>query len=256
MRYNQDHTLFDEEKLSMAAPSRVLPNKKTEDERIPPLQAGDRLTVEEFERRYEAMPHVNKAELINGVVYMPSPVTHDDHGAPHFRIITWIGTYLTFTPGADGGDNSTLRMQVGENQPQADGFLRILPSHGGQSRTSEDGYVEGAPEWISEIAASSASYDLHDKFDAYQKNHVREYVVWRVWDDAIDWFILRGEKYERMPLGADGIYRSEVFPGLWLDPVALVRRDMMRVFEVVQQGVQSPEHAAFVAKMQAQAKQG
>ena len=42
--------------------------------RILPLEHGDHLTREEFERRYEAMPHVRKAELIEGVVYMPSPV--------------------------------------------------------------------------------------------------------------------------------------------------------------------------------------
>ncbi|HLW66255.1 MAG TPA: Uma2 family endonuclease [Gemmataceae bacterium] len=240
----------------MAAPTRVLPTKKNEDERVPPLQTGDRLTAEEFERRYAAMPEINKAELINGVVYMPSPVSLEDHGSPHFDLITWLGVYRAFTTGINGGDNSSLKLEVGANRPQPDAFLRIYQSHGGQSRVDAKGYVLAAPEWIGEIAASSVSYDLHDKLTAYQQNHVREYVVWRVRDEAIDWFVLRGEKLERLPLVADGIYRSEVFPGLWLDVAAMIRRDMPRVFEVAQRGVQSPEHADFVARLQARATQG
>jgi hypothetical protein len=250
MRYNQDHTLFGEEKLSMAAPTRVLPTKKKEDEPIPPLQAGDRLTAEEFERRYHAMPEIHKAELINGVVYMPSPVSLEDHGSPHFDLIAWLGLYRAFTAGINGGDNSSLKLEVGANRPQPDAFLRIYESHGGQSRVDAKGYVLAAPEWIGEIAASSVSYDL---LDAYQKNHVREYVVWRVRDEVIDWFILRDDKFEALALGADGIYRCEVFPGLWLDAAAMIRRDMPRVLEVVQQGIQSPEHAAFVAHLQGRA---
>src|SRR5258708_3739011 len=109
---------------------------KPAEDHIRPLQPGDRLTVAEFERRYAAMPGTIKAELINGVVYMPSPVNHDDHGGPHLMLGTWLGTYMAMTPGVDGGDNSTLRLQVGESQPQPDAFLRILPSHGGPSRTA------------------------------------------------------------------------------------------------------------------------
>lgn len=215
---------------------------------IPPLRAGDRLTRAEFERRYEAMPGIKKAELVEGVVYMPSPVRDDDHGGPHFDVIGWLFFYRAHTPGVKGGDNSTLRLDL-DNEPQPDACLRVLTECGGQARIV-DGYVEGGPELIAEVSASSASYDLHDKLNAYRRNGVQEYVVWRVWDDAIDWFILRDGTYDRLPLTADGLYKSEVFPGLWLDPAALVSGDMSRVLEVLQTGLASPEHAEFATKLQ------
>lgn len=215
---------------------------------VPPLRAGDRLTRAEFERRYEAMPDVTKAELIEGVVYMPSPVSTDEHGAPHADTITWLGVYRAFTPGVQVGDNSTLRLDL-SNEPQPDAFLRILPEFGGRSSTV-DGYVHDGPELIAEISASSASYDLHDKLDAYRRTGVREYVVWRVWDRAIDWFVLREGQYELLTLSPAGLFQSEVFPGLWLDPAALIRGEMSRVIQVAQQGLASPEHAAFVGRLQ------
>jgi len=226
------------------------PGSELNGDRVPRLQAGDRLTVEEFERRYAAMPDLKKAELINGVVYMPSPVLHEEHGSPHFDVIGWLAYYRAMTAGVDGGDNSTLRLQVGANRPQPDAFLRILPSFGGRS-TTVDGYVVGGPELIAEISASSASYDLHDKLNIYQKNQVLEYVVWRVWDKAVDWFVLRSEHYESLPADPVGIYRSQVFPGLWLDGAAMLRRDLAQVLRTLQLGLASPEHASFVAQLQA-----
>jgi Uma2 family endonuclease len=225
----------------------AVPQLQTLRPQVPPLRNGDRLTRTEFERRYGAMPNVHKAELVEGVVYMPSPVNTEEHADPHADMITWLGFYRTFTPGVRVGDNGTLRLDM-DNEPQPDVFLRILPEHGGQSRTV-DGYVEGAPELTGEIAASSASYDLHDKRNAYRRNGVREYVVWRVWDRAIDWFVLREGRFVPLPAGPDGLYHSEVFPGLWLDPAALLSGDMQQVLQVVQQGVNSPEHTAFVEKL-------
>jgi Uma2 family endonuclease len=213
--------------------------------RIPPLQTGDHLTRDEFERRYRAMPHAHRAELIEGVVYMPSPVSAADHGEPHFDLITWLGLYRARTPQVKGGDNSTLRLDL-DNEPQPDGYLRLVEECGGQARLV-DGYVTGAPELVLEIAASSASYDLHEKLNAYRRNGVREYVIWRVWDEAIDWLVLRQGRYE--PLApVDGVYRSEVFPGLWLDAAAVLRSDLARVLEVLQQGLAGQEHADFVRK--------
>jgi Uma2 family endonuclease len=211
---------------------------------IPPLRNGDHLTREEFERRYAAMPEVTKAELIEGVVHMPSPVSAQDHGEPHFDFITWLGVYRAHTPVVRGGDNSTLRLDL-DNEPQPDGYLRLLPEFGGQTRL-EEGYIVGAPELIAEVAASSASYDLHEKLNAYRRNGVREYVVWRVWDATIDWFVQRGGRFDSLPL-ADGFCKSEVFPGLWLDPDAVLRGDLARVLNVLQQGLASPEHAAFLS---------
>jgi hypothetical protein len=205
------------------------------------------LTAAEFERRYEAMPGIKKAELIEGVVYMPSPVTTEDHAAPHFDLITWLGYYRAFTPGVQGGDNATLRLDL-DNRPQPDAFLRILPEFGGRSRTI-DRYVVGGPELAAEVAASRASYDLHDKLNAYRRNEVREYIVWRVEDREIDWFILREGRYDRLAADRSGVYQSEVFPGLWLDPAALIDGDMPRVLQVVQQGIAMPSHAEFVERL-------
>jgi Uma2 family endonuclease len=218
--------------------------------KIPLLQPGDRLTTEEFLRRYEAMPEVRKAELIEGVVYLPSPVSHTYHGAPHCKFVAWIGLYSAFTPGIEGGDNSTLRLKVGFNVPQPDAFLRVLPEFGGRLTTGSKGYLVGSPEWIGEISASSASYDLHDKLAAYQLNGVEEYVVWRVLDRAIDWFLLQNGKYRRLAVAKDGYYKSKVFPGLWLDPGALIRGNLARVLTVVQKGPATAEHKRFVARLE------
>ncbi len=216
--------------------------------RIPPLVAGDRLTRDEFERRYFAMPHVNKAELIEGVVYMPSPVCTDEHASPHFDFITWMGQFRAATPGVQGGDNGTLRLDL-DNEPQPDAFLRILPEFGGQSKTV-NGYVEGAPELVAEVAASSASYDLHTKLNVYRRNGVCEYIVWRVWDAAIDWFVLRAGQYERLAPAKGGVFRSEVLPGLWLDPKALLDGNLARVLDVARQGAASRDHAKFAKLLQ------
>ncbi len=216
---------------------------------VPDLHAGDRLTRAEFERRYAAMPRLHKAELVEGVVYVPSPVSTNDHGDPCFKLITWLGGYMAMTPGVQGGDNSTVRLDL-DNEPQPDAFLRILPECGGQSRTV-DGYVEGAPELVAEVSASSASYDLHDKLNAYRRNGVSEYVVWRVGDRAIDWFVLREGRFERLVPDAFGRYESEVFPGLWLDAAALLEGNLARVLQVAQQGLTVPGHAEFVRNLSA-----
>lgn len=210
---------------------------------VPPLRPGDRLTRDEFERRYRAMPDIKKAELIEGVVYMPSPVSNENHGAPHADLITWLGVYKAATPGVQVSDNATVRLDW-DNEPQPDALLRIVPKCGGQSR-DEAGYIANGPEWVGEVAASSVSYDLHDKKEAYRRNGVREYLVWRVEDCAIDWFVLRGGSYEPLQPGDDGIYRSEIFPGLWLDAKALLAGDTRQVLEILNTGMRSKEHQAF-----------
>lgn len=226
------------------------PSSERRPETLLPLEPGDRLTRDEFERRYDAMPHLKKAELIEGVVYMPSAVRYRRHSQPHFRLITWLGTYEAATLGVGGGDNSTARLDL-DNEPQPDALLLILPECGGQARISADDYIEQAPELVAEVAASSTSFDLNTKLNVYRRSGVREYLVWRVLDQEFDWFVLRSGQFAPLAPDADGILRSEVFPGLWLDAAALLRGDMPRVLGVVQQGVASPEHAAFVAQLQA-----
>jgi Uma2 family endonuclease len=219
----------------------------------PPLETGDHLTRGEFERRYDAMPLVNKAELIEGVVFMPSPVRLQHHGKPHADFFGWLVMYRAGTVGVSVGDNSTVRLDL-ENEPQPDALAIVEPEFGGQVVISPDDYIEGSPDLVGEIASSTASFDLHTKLRVYRRNRVQEYLVWRVLDKAIDWFALHGTDYDRLPLGSDGILRSEVFPGLWLDPSAMIRSDLARVLEVLQQGLASPEHTAFVAKLQAQSR--
>jgi Uma2 family endonuclease len=215
---------------------------------IPELENGDRLTRAEFERRYDAMPELKKAELIEGAVYMPSPVRHRRHGRPHIHVATWLGCYEAGTPGVEGGDNGSLRLDL-DNEPQPDAYLIIAPNRGGQARIDTDDYIEGAPELVAEVASSSVSYDLGTKLQVYRRNGVREYVVWRVLDQQIDWFVLREGRFDPLELPAEGFFRSTVFPGLWLDTTALLRGDLARVLAVVQDGLKSAEHQEFAARL-------
>jgi Uma2 family endonuclease len=207
------------------------------------------LTRAEFERRYEAMPNLKKAELIEGVVQMPSPVRYKGHSHPHTRLVTWLGLYEMDTAGVSAGDNGTIRLDL-DNEPQPDAFLIIKPESGGQVRISTDDYIEGAPELVAEVASSSVSYDLGSKLGAYRRNGVLEYVVWRVLDGEVDWFVNREGRFEIMSPEPDGILRSTVFPGLWLDPAALTGGNATALKLVLQRGLNSPEHAAFVARLE------
>jgi hypothetical protein len=218
--------------------------------RIPPLENGDRLTRAEFERRYDAMPHLKKAELIEGNVHMPSPVRLKQHGRPHFDIGGVLWYYQQATPGVEGADNASLRLDM-DNEPQPDNALFIIPECGGQARVDHDDYLTGAPEFIAEISASTVSIDVGPKLQVYRRNRIQEYLVWRVLDQAIDWFAWRDGNYERLPVSPDGVTKSEVFPGLWLDVPALLRRDNQRVMEVLQEGLRSPEHQEFVRRLAA-----
>ena len=213
--------------------------------RTAPLEQGDHLTRDEFERRYEAMPGVKKAELIEGIVHMPSPVRIDSHASPHARLIWWLSHYCVFTPGLDVADNGTVRLDE-TNEPQPDATLFV--ASGGQAELSGDDYLEGGPELVAEISASTASIDLHEKLESYRRNGVREYLVWRVLDDEIDWFVLRRNRYVKL-IPVAGILRSPNFPGLWLDPAAMIRNDRLEALRSLEAGLATPGHAAFVGKL-------
>ena len=214
----------------------------------PPLESGDRLIRAEFEQRYEAMPQLKKAELIDGIVFVGSPVRERQHGAPHHDLGGWLAFYRALTPGLRAADNTTVRLD-NDNEPQPDLLLRILETVGGQSKVDEAGYIEGAPELVAEVAASSVSLDMHAKRAVYQRHGVREYVVWRVLDDAVDWFVLRHGCFECLEADADGILRSTVFPGLWLDPRALRAGDLAQPSEIITLGCKSAAHAAFLTQL-------
>lgn len=219
--------------------------------KIPPLESGDRLSRHEFERRYTAMPHLKKAELIEGVVYVSSPLRFKSHGEPHGDLIIWLGTYKVSTPGVELGDNATVRLDL-DNEPQPDVLLLIDEKLGGQAKISEDDYIEGAPELVAEVAASSASNDLYDKKRAYRRNGVQEYIVWQILENKVDWFSLQNDEYVTLEADANGVIKSRIFPGLWLDMTALLTGEMTKVLAVLQQGLNSSEHQAFVERLSRQ----
>jgi len=215
---------------------------------VPPLENGDRLTQIEFERRYNLMPQVKKAELVEGVVYMASPLRFELHAEPHGDLIIWLGNYKIATLGVRLGDNPTVRLDL-DNEPQPDAVLLIDASAGGQSDLGEDGYIEGAPELVAEIAASSAAIDLGDKKRAYRRNGVQEYVVWQVFDQKIDWFSFQNGDYVSLLPTQEGVIRSQIFPGLWLQTAAMLDGGMSQVLAVLQAGLNSAEHQAFVQRL-------
>jgi len=208
--------------------------------------SGDRLSREEFERRYERMPHLKKAELVEGIVYMPSPLRAKKHGRPHNDLGTWLGVYASETPGVECFDNSTVRLDL-DNEPQPDLVLLKSPAKGGQARISQDDYIEGAPELVVEIVASSSAYDLHQKKGAYRRNGVREYLAWITGESRLVWWELREGEYQELTPAADGLLKSRVFPGLWLDTAALLRGDLKAALASLRRGLESAEHTAFTA---------
>lgn len=215
--------------------------------RIPPLQNGERLSRPEFERRYQAMPHA-KAELIAGRVFMAAALRFKQHGKPHSQLVGWLFNYQIATPGTELADNTTVCLDL-ENAPQPDAVLFLAPEVGGQMRISADDYLEGAPDLIAEVAASSAAYDLGEKKRIYQRNGVKEYLVWQIFENRLDWFILQDGEYQLLEPNPDGILCSPTFPGLWLDIEALLNNNLVQVTAVLHQGLQSQDHQDFLGKL-------
>lgn len=215
---------------------------------IPPLNAGDHLSRAEFERRYQAMAHVKKAELVEGVVYMPSPV-YAQHGEPHAIVMGWLLTYAAATPGVRLMDNTSLRIDP-RSEVQPDAMLLLSEAQGGKCQITADGFIKGSPEFIAEVASSSASYDMHSKLRVYQRNGVQEYLVLLAYEQRIVWHALDAGKYVRLQPGEDGTLRSQVFPGLWLHLEKFWANHVSGLLDVLQEGLRSPEHAEFVSRLQ------
>lgn len=216
---------------------------------LPPLENGDHLDQPTFHERYAAMPPGTRAELIGGIVHMPSPVRRS-HGSHTLEVAGWLRDYKMKTPGVEALDNATTIL--GEwSEPQPDFSLLIAAECGGQTRVTPDGYVAGGPELVVEVAGSSEAYDLHTKLADYEQAGVREYVVVVIRQRQVQWFTNRDGRFIRVSSAADGVFRSAVFPGLWLDPMALLRGDSAAVRAVVEQGLATPEHAAFVRRLAA-----
>lgn len=218
-------------------------------EAVPPLVRGDFLSREEFLHRWDAMSNVKRAELIRGVVYMPSPVSWE-HGDTEQNVAAWLGVYKAATPGCAGANNATWLMRE-VDAPQPDTSLRILPEYGGQSRT-EGRYAAGAPEFLAEVCISSTAYDLHQKLEVYQEAGVQEYLAVLMREREVRWHRLTNGRFEVLAMPTDGVYRSTVFLGLWLDAAALLRGDLARVLAVLNDGINSPDHQQFVDQLTAQ----
>jgi Uma2 family endonuclease len=214
----------------------------------PPLESGDRLTRPEFERRYAAASHIKKAELIEGIVYVASPLRFTSHAEPHSRLHGWLWTYQIATSGLLLGIEPTVRLDF-DNELQPDIVLILDETSGGRARLTEDGYLEGTPELVVEIAASSAAIDLGSKKQAYRRNGVSEYIVWQSYENRLEWFCLMDGEYRLLSPDENGIICSRTFPGLWLAANDLLSNKMTRVLEVLQMGIQSPEHQAFVQQL-------
>jgi hypothetical protein len=207
-----------------------------------PLASGDHLTRDEFMRRWEAHPEIKHAELIDGIAYLSERVSVE-HGEMHGAVGGWLGVYRTFTPGTASGNNSTLCFLDDVAQPDTN--LRILPECDGRSWVEEK-YLHGSPELLAEICLSSASYDLHTKLKSYQASRIPEYLAVLLYEEEIRWHVLVDGRYQLLPPDPDRIWRSRVFPGLWLDGAALLKGNMTQVLARLQDGLNSPEHNRFV----------
>jgi Uma2 family endonuclease len=213
------------------------------------LEAGDHLDQATFHVRYTAMPPNFRAELIGGVVFVPSPL-RSEHGEYHALVIGWLTNYWIATPGTRVRDNATAILGD-DSEPQPDAALVVECESGGQSRISENGYATGPPELIVEVASSSESIDLHAKRRDYERAGVLEYVVVVLRQRVVRWFVLQDGTYRDMEADTRGMFKSSVFPGLWLDAPALLQCDGRQVMATLQQGLETPEHAAFVQQLQA-----
>jgi len=220
----------------------------TVEQAVLPLERGDFLSREEFLRRWEAMPQLKRAELIRGVVYMPSPVSAE-HARMETRVATWLGTYIAHTAGCDAGNNMTWLM-LEEELPQPDTSLWIVPEAGGQS-SLQGQFARGAPEFLAEVCLSSTAYDLHQKLEVYQEAGVQEYLAVLMHEREVRWHRLARRRFKVVAAPDDGVYLPAVFPGLWLDGAALLAGNLARVLAVLQQGINSPDHDAFVNRLAA-----
>jgi len=213
---------------------------------LPPLTAGQRLDRATFHARYEAMPSGTWAELIDGIVSMPSPLGVE-HNNPHCNVGLWLGYYRVATPGVRDANNATTFLGD-RDEVQPDGSLAIPIERGG--RMGRDGrYFAGPPDLVVEVAVASLATDLGVKRDLYGRSGVHEYVVVAPTKGRIIWHAGRGDDLVEIPADPDGLHRSETFPGLWLNPAALLADDGRAMLDALNRGLATPEHAAFVEQL-------
>ena len=212
---------------------------------LPPLHNGDHLTQPEFHRRYEAYPEDVKFELIGGIVYLASPVKRL-HGTYSPQLSLVLTAYKAGTPGLEVADNMTAILGQ-ESEPQPDLMLRLLKECGGQSEYNEDDYLVGAPELVAEVAHSSKAIDMGRKRQDYLEAGVQEYLVLCLEEQELHWFHFPSRR--KLKADRNSVWKSRIFPGLWLDEPALLARDSAQLIATVQQGLATPEHEAFARRL-------
>ncbi len=214
---------------------------------IPALRTGDRLSRQEFLRIWDGLPWLKNAELIDGVVYVASPVSRS-HWNLDIRLIGVLRQYAIHTPGCEAGNNGTWLML--DSAPQPDAFLRISPSRGGQSRDDDERYPSGAPELAAEVCITSTEIDFGHKLALYQRSGVREYITVEQLPARLMWRSLQPDgSYAPLEPDADGVLRSRVFPGLWLDLQAFWSNDGIGLERVLREGLASAEHREFMKSL-------
>jgi Uma2 family endonuclease len=222
-----------------------IPRSSADNYKYPKLNNGDCMRRDEFHAAYLQMPTDYRAELIGGIVFEPSPLGWP-HGANHATLIWLLKTYSKGTPGVEIGDNASVFLSD-DDEVQPDITLRRSEKCGGLSKITADGYVTGPPELVVEIANSSRAIDLHLKKEVYARSGVLEYIVLCLHPQKIYWFDLQHEK--SLSPDSDGIYRSRVFPGLWIHESGLLQSDDKLTDEVLFRGLESSEHSEFAKSL-------
>ena len=231
----------------MIAPTNSI-NRRTD---LPPLQNGDRLDAKEFCRRWDGTPGLKRAELIGGQVYMNPPVS-ESHGGPHWDLSFWIGHYVVATEGLKATSDTSVQFGP-QDMPQPDVVVRIKEQYGGKSHLV-DGMLHGVPEFLIEVAASSAAYDLYVKKQLYAAQGVQEYLVHAVHERKFVWFSLESGAYSELLPAKNGVIRSLVFPGLWLDTKAMLANNWPKILETLRHGMATEEYREFAVKLKAQSR--
>jgi len=220
-------------------------SKPASGKKQPLLWEGQRLDRETFHRLYSDSPELKRVQLIEGIVYMPSPMRFVQHAHPEVSFTTWLTYFASFTPGVNSGGQATLKID-GKNEYQPDGMLFYDK---GQLIIDNDGYLVGVPELVVEVSASTISVDSNEKYLVYQKYGVKEYLLWNTEAKKITWYGRSGSKFVPMKPNREGIIKSKAFPGLWLNVAAMLKGNLKLVLKTLQEGLSSKEHQKFVASL-------
>ena len=222
--------------------------RRVSEKKAPLLDSGYHLSSEEFHDRYTQMPENVRAELIEGIVYVASPI-YMPHSGQHLFLATLCGAYEFETPGILGAIAGSVRLD-GSNEYQPDLHLRIAPECGGRTSNPDQKLVLGGPEFVVEISNTTLGMDLHEKFEVYQRDGVLEYLVWELKEEVIELFSLQEGSFQKIKPDVKGVLKSATMPGLWFNVPAILAGDKRAALRTLREGLKSPEHTKFVKRLQ------